>query len=123
MWVFDFTNFTITSHYVHALFFISNTVKIQIVGNFEISIVVAYFFPKIWHSCCLFQKFPIVVAYFEFCKNHDLISYLFTVPKSQSAIPIEISSFSLWVFWDLFVCRTMFYTQKVCFIMDFGGLD
>ena len=61
---------------LHALFFISNTVKIWIVGYFEISIVVAYFFPKIWHSCCLFQKFPIVVAYFEFCKNHDLISYL-----------------------------------------------
>ena len=51
------------------IFFISNAVKIEIVGNFEISIVVAYFFPKIWHSCCLFQNFHIVVAYFESLKK------------------------------------------------------
>ena len=59
--------------------------------------------------------------------SHGLIVILVnvhvTIPKSRSAIVIEIPSFSLWVFWDLFVCRTMFYTQKVCFIMAFEGLD
>ena len=53
---------------------ISNTVKIRRVGNFGFPIVVAYFFPKTWHSFCLFiQKFHIGVAYSKSYKKHDLI--------------------------------------------------